>query len=336
VNFQISEDQRALQEGVRSFCEGRLPDERLAELAEGGGFDRALWKDLAELGVFSLRRAQAEGGLGLGFCESVLVFAELGRRAAPGPLAWSQLAVSLIDGVAEGEVVVGGLDLTDGAALGPHLLEHLDHVDVLLVMDDAGLRRLDPNAIEARPVEVPLDPLTPLHRADSLPEGEWLAGPDEAARLRIEGAALLSGQLLGIAETTLLMAVAFAKEREQFGRLIGGFQALKHLMADMFVRQEVARSAVYAAGATLDDPLVGSAPRAVSAAKLVASEAALANAHACIQIHGGMGFTWEVPAHYFLKRARVLECCFGGSSEHADESARHLAERAEALVAARA
>ena len=121
-----------------------------------------------------------------------------------------------------------------------------------------------------------------------------------------------------MAEAATDLAVAYAKDRQQFGRPIGAFQALKHLMADMFVRAELARGAVYAAGVTLDDPAVGSVERAVASAKVTAGEAALANAKTCIQVHGGMGYTWEVDAHLLLKRAYVLEAAFGTRDHWSD------------------
>src|SRR5262249_34821349 len=193
-------------------------------------------------------------------------------------------------------------------------------------------------ALAGEAVGMPLDPLTPLRHVRSLPPGPRLGGPELAARLRLEGAALAAAQLLGIAEATQELAVAYAKQREQFGRTIGGFQSIKHMLADMFVRQEMARAAVYAARATLDDPgreapgppnphagreapgppnhhagreapgppnlqtAVGDVARAVASAKVVAGEAAMRNARACIQVHGGMGYTWEMPPHYYLKR----------------------------------
>jgi alkylation response protein AidB-like acyl-CoA dehydrogenase len=134
-------------------------------------------------------------------------------------------------------------------------------------------------------------------------------------------------QLLGIAEATLELANAYAKGREQFDRPIGGFQAVKHILADMFVRQEVARAAAYAAGATIDDPIVGDVGRAVASAKITCGEAAMKNSRACIQVHGGMGFTWEVPAHYYLKRTWVFESVFGTVEEHAESVAETLAEQ---------
>ncbi len=319
MDFRPSSDQEALQAGVRSFCEGRVPADALADLAKRGGFDPSLWSELAELGVFGLRLPESEGGVGLGCADAVLVFAELGRRLVPGPLVWSHLAAPLVPGAASGEVVVGGLDATE-----PVLVEHLDHLDVLLVLRGDGAFRVDPRQLKAQPIELPLDPLTPLHHVVELPRGERIAGPEAAERWRQEGATLVAAQLLGIAEATQELATAYAKTREQFGRPIGSFQAIKHLLADAFVRQEVARAAVYAAGATLDDPGVGDVARAVSTAKLVAGEGALRNSRTCIQVHGGMGYTWEVPAHYYLKRTWVLESLFGTGEEHAARLADRL------------
>ncbi len=322
MDFRVSPDQQALQEGIRSFCEGRVSIDHLRELETRDAFDRDLWNELAEMGIFQLRQPEAAGGVGLGTADAVLVFEELGRALVPGPLVWSHLAAGIIDGAATGGTVVGGLDLI-GAGSNPHLVAHWNHLDALLLLRPEGVFRADPKALTAEPVAVPLDPLTPLHHVTDLPGGERLAGPDEARRLWLDGAALVSGQLLGIAEATLTLALDYAKKREQFGRAIGSFQAIKHLLADMFVRQEVARAGAYAGGATLDHPEVGDVERAVSGAKVTSGESALKNAKTCIQVHGGMGYTWEVPAHYYLKRAWVLETIFGTPEEHSS----HLADR---------
>jgi alkylation response protein AidB-like acyl-CoA dehydrogenase len=316
VDFRVDADQQALKDGVRSFCEGRIGLDTLRALEATGGFDASLWKELAELGVFALRSPEDRGGAGLGMAEAVLVFEELGRALVPGPLLWSQLAAGLVPGAADGDVVVGGLDLA-GAAGEPYLVEHWEALDVLLVLWRDRVERIDPARLSVSPVATPLDPLTPLHHVLELPAGEALGGADVARSLRLAGAALASGQLLGIAEGSLELALDYAKKREQFGRVIGSFQALKHMLADMFARQELARAGVYAAGATLDQPEVGNVERAVSTGKLMASEAAMKNARACIQIHGGMGYTWEVPAHYFYKRTWVLESQLGTSDEAA-------------------
>jgi alkylation response protein AidB-like acyl-CoA dehydrogenase len=316
VNFQLSEDQQALQQGIRSFCQGRVTIDHLRAL-EGPGFDAGLWRELAEMGVFGLRLPEAEGGVGLRNADAVLVFEELGRALVPGPLLWSHLAAGLVEGAASGECVVGGLDLAC-ATPTPYVVEHLESLHALLLLREDGVYRLDPRSLEARPVGVPLDPLTPVHHLPALPAGERIAGAETARELRLTGTALASGLLLGIAEATQEMAVDYAKKREQFGRVIGSFQAIKHILADMFVRQEVARAAAYAAGATLDHPEVGDVDRAVSGARINAGEAAMKNSRACIQVHGGMGYTWEVPAHYYLKRTWVLESTFGTLEEHCE------------------
>jgi alkylation response protein AidB-like acyl-CoA dehydrogenase len=330
VDFRLDEHQEALKRSVRSFADARFSIERIRGMERAPRIDRALWSELAQLGVFNLRLPESAGGVGLGMQDAVLVFEELGRRVAPGPLIFSHLAADLVDGAAVGAVAVGGLDIFSGPppsersalAAPPILLEHLESVDALLLLAPDGVHRLDPSALSARRIETPLDPLTPVHLVESLPRGERIEGPERARRMYFEGVALSSAMLLGIAEVAQELAVEYAKMRVQFGRPIGSFQAIKHIAADMFVRQELARAAVYAAGATIDDPAVGDVARSVRAAKIVASEAAMKNARACIQIHGGMGYTWEVAAHYYLKRAFVLESQFGTSDQHADNLAR--------------
>ena len=324
MDFRLSADQEALRDGIRSFCDGRLPMERLREVEGQGGFDRDLWSELAEMGVFGLRLPEAEGGVGLGCADAVLVFAELGRRLVPGPLAWTHLAAGLVEGAASGASVVGGVDALDPDT-GPVLVEHLDFLDALLVLRPEGVFRVAPDRLDAAPVATPLDPLTPIHHVTTLPEGDRVGSGEDARRLRCDGAALVAGQLLGIAEAALELAVAYVKQREQFGRVIGSFQAIKHLLADAFMRQEAARAAAYAAGATIDHPEVGDPERAVATAKLLGGEYATANTRTCIQVHGGMGYTWEVPAHYYLKRALVLENSFTAAGVCADRVAASVA-----------
>ncbi len=315
MDFELSDDQVALSEGVRSFCEGRFPIETVRELEGRGGVDRALWRELADLGVFSLRLPEADGGAGLGWADTVLAFVELGRALVPGPLVWTHLAAEVLPGAAAGDAVVAGFERDDPAGL----LEHPDAVDAVLVVDERGIWQVEPAALGLRHVGTALDPLTPIaHITEPLPRGDQVGDGDAAAALRLQGAALTAAYLLGLSETATELAVAYARERVQFDRPIGAFQALKHIMADMFTRTEVARGAVYAAGVTLDVPAVGSVPRAVAAAKVTAGEAALDNGKACVQVHGGMGYTWEVDAHLVLKRAYALEPQLGSGEVWAE------------------
>jgi alkylation response protein AidB-like acyl-CoA dehydrogenase len=322
VDFQLSEDQQALRAGIRSFCDGRVSIDALRELEKG--FDRSLWGELAEMGVFSLRLAESAGGVGLGSADAVIVFAELGRSLVPGPLIWTHLAADLVPGAGAGEVVVGGVEQLRPSS-EPVLVEHLEQLDALLVLRRDGVYRVDPKTLSARSTGTPLDPFTPIFHVDALPAGERIADAAAGARVRLEGGALAAAQLFGIAERTQELATEYAKRRQQFDRAIGSFQAIKHILADCYTRQELARVAAYAAGATLDDPSVGSVERAVATAKLIAGDAAMKNARACVQVHGGMGYTWEIPAHYYLKRVWVLENAFGDVHEHAEQMAELIA-----------
>ncbi len=316
MNFSLNDDQVALQQGIRDFCEQEFPLDGLGAL-EKAPVTRERWKQLAEMGVFSLRLPEAQGGVGLGMAEAVLVFAELGRRLVPGPLVWSHLAAGAVDGAATGDAIVGGLDDAHPTNR-PQLIEHAGVLDALVVLGRSGATRAPASALAGRDFATPIDPLTPVRHVAALPRGTALGDATLAARWRRDGALLTAALQLGIAETTLELAVEYAKKREQFDRPIASFQAIKHAAADMHVRLECARAAVYAAGATCDDAAIGDPARAVSSARVVAGEAALKNSRMCIQIYGGMGFTWEMPPHYYLKRALVLEHAFGTTDDHCE------------------
>jgi hypothetical protein len=226
--------------------------------------------------------------------------------------------------LANGDGVAGLVEPTRAA---PVWVEHLDALDALFVLDDDRLGRTDPRVLDARPSTWPLDPLTPVAAVDSLPS--CLPVDADVAEFRRAGAVLTAALQLGLADRCTELAVAYAKERVQFDRPIGGFQAIKHLCADMLVRTEVARAAVYAAGAHLDaGPGLDGLARAVSGAKALAGETAIANGKAAMQVFGGMGFTWEVDVHLYLKRAWVLDTHFGSGDAHCDAVAAAVAGRA--------
>jgi len=316
MNFSLNDDQLALQQGIRDFCEQEFPLDALAAL-EKAPVTRERWKQLADMGVFSLRLPEAQGGVGLGMAEAVLVFAELGRRLVPGPLVWSHLLAGTIEGAAAGDAIVGGLDDTHPTNR-PQLIEHAGVLDAFVLLGRAGAERAPASALAGADLATPLDPLTPVRHVAALPRGARIADGALAAEWLRDGALLTAAFQLGIAEVTLELAVEYAKKREQFDRPIASFQAIKHLAADMYVRSELARAAVYAAGATRDDPAIGDAGRAISSARVVAGDAALKNARMCVQIYGGMGFTWEMPPHYYLKRALLLEHAFGTTEDHSE------------------
>jgi alkylation response protein AidB-like acyl-CoA dehydrogenase len=321
VDFELTELQTDLAEGVRRLCQGSFPLDRVRsfELADRV-VDRAGWRQLADAGVFGLCLAESAGGVGLGLAEAALVFEELGRALVPGPLVATHLAAGLIEGADDGTAVVGLVEhrSATGRAALPLIVEHLDDLDVLLVLSDRGVAAVDPRSVDATRLARPMDPLTPVWAVATLPEGEPVAGPEIADWWRRDGAVLTAALQIGAAAWTTELAVDYAKQRRQFGRPIGGFQAVKHLCADMAVRTELARCAVHAAAVTVDQPDVGDAGTAAMGAKLLADEAAITNGRSCIQVHGGMGFTWEVPAHLAYKRARVLATQFGTDDQLAE------------------
>jgi alkylation response protein AidB-like acyl-CoA dehydrogenase len=178
---------------------------------------------------------------------------------------------------------------------------------------------IDGTAVAGQPSPWPLDPLTPVTRVESLPQGERVGDADLAREWGTHGRALTAAFALGLAQRCTDLSVAYAKTREQFDRPIGSFQAIKHLLADMLVRVEVARAAVYAAGAHLDDPGLPGLDRAIAGAKVLAGEAAITNGRSATQVFGGMGFTWEIDVHLYLKRAWVLDTHFGSVDTNCDD-----------------
>lgn len=321
MDFRLTPEQLELQDHVRDYCARAFAPDRLS-LMDGRGIDRAGWRALADLGVFALRVPEADGGLGLGWVETVAAYEVLGAHLVPGPLVWAQLLAGIVPGVADGSLVVTGVaDADDGA---PLLVEHLDLADAvaLLVAGDAdeegGVVLMDAVTDADAPSLVPFDPLTPVGVLGSAEEAEWVLDAESAEAVLAAGAVLTGALLTGIADRALTLARDYALAREQFDRPIAGFQAVQHLLADMYVRVMLARSAAYAAAAILDDPAAGDLAGAVGSVKVVAGDAAMANARTCIQVHGGMGFTWEMMPHYLLKRSWVLEQSFGTSAEHAE------------------
>ena len=318
MDFELSDDEQLLAEGIRRLCAGRFSMDHVRAGEGRQKLDQGDWAALADFGVFSLRLPEAAGGLGLGLAHAAVVFEELGRSLVPGPLVSSHVTAGLVDGAGSGEVVVGVVRERSGAPIVPTLIGDLPSLGALVVIDGDGLRRVDPASVDGRAVERAADPLTPLWAVDRLPAGERVAGAQMAATLWTDFLVLEGALLAGMAAATTELAVEYAKGREQFGRPIGSFQAVKHLCADMLVRAETARAAVHAAALTVDQPDVGDATLAATGAALLASEAAVTNAKTCVQVHGGMGFTWEVPVHLYLNRARLVSGSIGPASALAE------------------
>ncbi|MDP9336979.1 MAG: acyl-CoA dehydrogenase, partial [Actinomycetota bacterium] len=199
MDLDLSDDQVALRDGIAAMLTARVPMDRVR-----AGFDRALFDELAAAGVFSLRAD------GFSWADCVVVFEQLGRYCVPGPLVPSLL-------LGDGRVA--------GAAIEsrPIWIEHLDHVDVLLVGGSGRMRAVDPRAVEAERSPWPLDPCTPVARAERLPEGTPVDAGPVRVHWELAGATLTAAFQLGLADRLTELAVAYAKERVQFDRPIGSF-----------------------------------------------------------------------------------------------------------------
>lgn len=315
MDLQPTDDQVALVEMITGFAADRFPTDTVRTFIDPERFDRSLWSELASLGTFGIAVPEDSGGVGLNAIDAVLVHEALGAGLVPGPLVAATLAAGVVDGVIDGSVVPCVLEVPKD---GPLIVENFHAADVLLMISDDGVSVTPCAGVTGTDVAHPTDPTTPVTVLHDLPKGERIGGSELSRSWRLLGSLLASAQLSGNSAGSTQLAVEYAKEREQFGRAIGSFQGLKHLLADSWIRTEVARSSVWAAGVTIDEPEVGSVERAIAGARLTAARAATENAKTCVQVHGGMGFTWEVDAHLFLKRAWVLETQFGSIDDAAD------------------
>jgi alkylation response protein AidB-like acyl-CoA dehydrogenase len=295
MQFRLDDDQLAMRDAVRAFCADHFD---LASIAsrEGRETDVAAWQGLVDLGVLAMLDD-------VGLVEATIVFEELGAHLASGPVLWSTLAGSA------GKVT--GVEVVDDL---PLVIAHAAESEALLVLRGDRLVR---TAVPAGEEGAPLDPLTPVRVVTSVPDGEVVGEGEQVRALRRHGTVLAAAMLVGAAQGALDVAREYALEREQFERPIGSFQAVKHLLADMYVRVELARASTYAAAAIASGRGAGDPDLASASAKLLAGEAGIANGRAAVQVLGGMGFTWEMLPHYFLKRSFVLDDAFGTSSCHA-------------------
>jgi alkylation response protein AidB-like acyl-CoA dehydrogenase len=313
MQFRFDDDQLAMRDAVRSLCADHLDFAGVAG-REGKPADPALWAALADLGVLGMLGDTP--GSAIGIAAASIVFEELGAHLVTGPVLWSTLAAQFVAGIADGDLRVAGVAV-DEEAVGPVVVEHLEECDALLVLRPDRIEMCARPELAAATDGAPFDPLTPVAVLPAVPAGEAIADEAAAQRVRRCGEVLSAALLIGVAQRALDVAREYALEREQFGAPIGSFQAIKHLLADMYVAVELARAATYAAAAVVADPRTGDPDRTAAAAKLLAGEAGIGNGRTAVQILGGMGFTWDMPPHYLLKRAWVLEHVFGTGPAHA-------------------
>jgi alkylation response protein AidB-like acyl-CoA dehydrogenase len=359
--FDLTDEQQAIKATAHDFLASRFKSERLREIAASeSGFDEAGWKEMAELGWTGLALPEEWGGQGLGIVDLAVLFEEMGYALAPSPLfsnTIAGLALSLCGSddqrerylrpLATGELrgtpalwdvgfsghvgdfrlegrEDGGAIVLDGEKV---LVMDAASADFFLVATADGRRHLvarDADGVTVTP-ETGIDPTRRFSslRLDGVRVAPADTMPGESAdyyavfhRLLVA----LAAESTGIAQRTLEMAVAYAKDRQQFGRPIGAYQAVSHRCAQMLLETENSRSAVYGA-AWAADAEPESLHLAASMAKAYAGDAGWRVPDASIQVHGGIGFTWEHDLHFFLKRGRSNAALFGDSKWHRERVA---------------
>jgi alkylation response protein AidB-like acyl-CoA dehydrogenase len=320
MNLLPTAEQRDIVDSLRSFLRARAPVSRLRPPApQTGNSDHGLFRDLGDLGIWGCGLPEAVGGVGLSAAEESLIYRELGRHLlSPAVFALTLGAhllsqfddtplSSFVDGSARVGIANprGPVSLAARANADIHLFDCAE-AEWVLLCDESGtalFRRGDFAEVQA---VRSMDNLVTLHRArlvDARPRFRTSA-PDRP--LYDRALLLLSAFAVGIAEATRDMAVEYAKTREQFGRPIGSFQAIKHICADMAIRCEAAMCQTAFASLVLAEGHDGLAFHATSS-KLVAAASAVKNASQNIQVHGAIGFTAEADPHLFLKRAHLVE-----------------------------
>lgn len=290
MDFRFTDDQLTLAASVRDYLEGTHGPQVLRRLDQEGNRDPAIWQGLVEMGLTGLLVPEEQGGLGLGLVEAVLIAAECGRACLAEPLVDTAFvgvpwAVARGDLAGLEQVVSGEKTLVPAHTINPWLA------------DGAGAG----DAVQS------VDPLRNLVKVQS-------AASDDPHLLDL-GALMCAAQLTGIADAMLSQAVEYAKIRTQFGQPVGAFQGLKHQLASCSVAVEFAKPVVWRAASALQDGLA-SASLHVSHAKLAATDAAMLTAETAIQVHGAMGYTYEVDLHFWMKRAWALAGAWGDRAFH--------------------
>jgi alkylation response protein AidB-like acyl-CoA dehydrogenase len=326
MEFDFSDEQREIKSTARDFLSSRFKPEKVRELAESENpYDDALWAEMCELGWPGIAVAEEHGGQGLGTIELVILQEELGYACAPSPFISNAIAGIFISEAGSDEQRAAWLPgIASGSERGAAALTEdaepivgaAEGASVLVLNDGDGARIVEPAAATLERLDL-IDPTRAYFRV-AAEGGDPL--PEDVEPAADKAVVALSAELVGVAQRALDMAVEYAKEREQFERPIGAYQAVSHRLADMLWAVEEARSLTYYAGWVADaEP--ESLPLAASMAKARASDAAGSVTHDAIQVFGGIGFTWEHDVHFLLKRAKVAGSMLGTAGRHRERVA---------------
>ena len=332
MDFDLSDDELALRDGARALLDDLASAARIrAHTERGDAFDVELWHAMAEQGWLGIEVPEDHGGVGLGAVEAVLLCEELGRHAAPVPFASTLLALDVLATAGAGDWVERLLhgDAFACIAWDPGApVPYAPSADVAIVLDTDAVYLQE---LTTRPAREPAMDLTRElgWLAFDPAQAQHVGDAAAATRLLDRGATLACADLLGSASRALDLAVEYAKDRVQFGKPIGSFQAVKHRCADMLVDVEGMRSTTYWAGWCIaaGDRDVSIA---ASTAKVWSADASKRVMASALQVHGGVGFTWEHDLHFFMKRAQLDQLAFGDASFHRARLTELLRPRVEA------
>jgi alkylation response protein AidB-like acyl-CoA dehydrogenase len=346
MQFGLSESQLILKNNARKFFATECPPAEVRRIMETEtAYDEVLWDKMAEQGFTGITFPEQFNGLGLGKVELALLMEEMGRALVPGPF-FSTVAVcgSLIDAAANSEqkhkfltpicdgearAAFAAWDREDtpvkasGATLtGEKLFVSDAAVADFLVVDVGGtLHIADAHDSGVTITPMPAMDLTRRLYAVKFEGVPAVKLPGDAGNALDLATMALSAEMVGGMQRVLDQTVEYAKTRKQFGKPIGQFQAVQHHCADMFLQIESARSAAYYAAWALEED-VPEASTAVSIAKMYSSDASRDIGNRGIQVHGGMGFTWENDLHLFYRRFKASETSFGDATHHRERIAK--------------
>jgi len=352
MDFGLSEEQELLLDTVRGFVANECPPARLRELFDGeADFDPSVWQGMAEMGLAGLPVSEDYGGAGLELIDLALVAEVLGAAALPSPLLGHALAcIALSEGGSDAQKEAWLPRLASGEALGTVALgeegEAWDPEDwqaPVAAGRVSGVKPFVPNAAEAdlivvgtaggalalveRGAEgVKLEPVEGVDRTRRLSRLTLDSAPCDplplaaGARVRDAGLVMLAADAFGGAWKLVEMSAEYAKTREQFGQPIAHFQSIKHRLADMAVEVEPSRG-LYWYAAHAFDHLPDESERAAALAKSHVTDRFLSVARDAVEVHGGIGFTWECDVQFYFKRAMFDRVFLGSPDQHRDRAA---------------
>ena len=363
MEFALSQDQHMMQDSLRKALAERSTQARVRAVVDGAhAMDAQVWATLRELGIPALLVPEEYGGLGLTLLDAAIAAEELGRAVAPAPFLGSAVLAPLalreagsaeqqaawLPRIASGDAIVGvaltealsgardgagvrlengrlsgsALFVIDGAQADGYLVAERGGAMLLVDAQAQGLQRQRLHAVDGTRPTVAL-------QFDQVP-AQALPGASAATLARLRDAAwtMLAADVLGAGWAMIERAVGYAKERRQFGRLIGSFQAVKHLCAEMATELEPARGLVWYAAHAFD-AMPGEAPLYAAHAKALAGEAGRFVARTSTEVHGGIGITDELGLHHWFKRIEFDRMLYGSP-----ERVRRHAAVLQGLIAA--